>query len=437
MQLDKPQDPSIKSSFAYLGNGVPGVLYEPVNPGEKAKIAVFVMHAEGDYLRFSACTELSKRGYTVLCANNSTPKGMASLDLNLDTILLDASKGVAWLRKQPNIKTVVLWGHSGGGAMMAAYQDIAQNGLKACQGPEKIYKCSDRLAHLPPADGVILADANYGLSTMMLLSIDPAVTNESNGHSINEDLNLFNPKNGFNPKGLSDYSPEFIQKFQSAVGNRNNEIVKHALDRLALINAGKGDYSDDELFTVPGAILLGFNNKLFSQDNKLLSHTTKAWPLIHADGSITTEIVHSVRPPEAGRPMTDSLGGAVRGTVKTFLTTFAIRTTADYGFDEDSIRGVDWNSSYSNPIGDAPGITVPLLSMGMTGHWEYLAAEKIHEAAGSKDKTLAFVEGATHMYSTCKQCEKTPGQYGDTIKTLYDYSDGWLSKPGRFLDADK
>jgi len=430
--LQKPLDPSIKATFIPLGPGVPGVLYQPIAQGEKAQLGVFVMHAEGDYLRFSACTELSKRGYTVLCANNTTPKGMVSLDLNLDQILLDASYGVAYLRKMPGIKKVVLFGHSAGGAMMSAYQNIAENGLKACQGPEKVYKCSDRLSDIPPADGVMLVDSNWGLAGVMLFSLDPSVTDESSGRSIDPDLNLFNPKNGFNPNG-STYSAEFIHRFQSAVSKRNNFIVNSALDRLALINAGKGLYSDDEPFVVPGGILFGFNNKLFAQDIRLMSHTKKAWPLVHADGSITNEIVHSVRVAEAGANTTPTLRGAVRGTVRTFLTTFAIRTTGAYGFDEDSVRGVDWSSNYGCPVGNAPGISVPMLVMGMTGHWEYLAAEDIYEAARTSDKTVAFVEGASHIYSTCKQCEKTSGQYGDTTKTTYDYIDGWLSKKGRFI----
>jgi hypothetical protein len=428
-----PLDPGIKSTFVPLGPGVPGVLYEPATPGKKAGIAVFVMHAEGDYLRFSACTELSRRGYTVLCANNKTPKGRTSLDLNLDEILLDAKLGVAYLRKQSNIKKVVLFGHSGGGAMMSAYQNIAENGLKACQGPEKISKCSGKLAGLPAADGVILADANWGLAAMTLFSLDPAVSDERNGHSINPALDLFNPKNGFNPAGTT-YSQEFIRTFQSAVSKRNNRIVTSALDRLALINAGKGIYGDDEPFVVPGAILLGFNNKLFAQDTRLISHTRKAWPLLHLDGSLTTEIVRSVRVPEGKVSMTPSINGALRGTVRTFLTTFAIRTTDDYGFNEDSVRGVDWTSNYSCPAGNTPGITTPLLAMGMTGHWEYLAAETLYESAGNSDKSLVFVEGAGHNYDTCTKCEKTPGQYGDTVKTMYNYVDGWLSKKGRFLD---
>ncbi len=137
------QTPAVKNTFVRLGSGVPGVLYEPVTPGPKAGIGVFVMHSSGDYLQFSACTELSKRGYRVLCANNTSNKSGAETDRDTDRILLDAKLGVAWLRKHPGIRKVVLFGHSGGGVLMSSYQAIAEGGLKACQGPEKILKCSD------------------------------------------------------------------------------------------------------------------------------------------------------------------------------------------------------------------------------------------------------------------------------------------------------
>jgi hypothetical protein len=63
-----------KTSFVSLASGVPGVLYEPVTPGTKAEIAVLVMHTGADYLTFTPCPELAKRGYRALCANCSTSK---------------------------------------------------------------------------------------------------------------------------------------------------------------------------------------------------------------------------------------------------------------------------------------------------------------------------------------------------------------------------
>ena len=426
------EDQQVKTTFVRLGSGVPGVLYEPVAPGPKSAIAVFAMHSEVDYLEFSACTELSKRGYRVLCANNSTHKGGIDSDLNIDSILLDAKLAVTWLRHYPGVRKVVLLGHSGGGTLMAAYQSIAESGLKACQGPEKIIKCSNSLAGLPPADGLMLLDSNYGLGAMMLFSLDPAVTDEASGLKLDLALDLFNPGNGFNPHG-SQYNADFIRRFQTAVGKRNNRLVQTALDRLAKIEAGQGRFSDDEPFLVPGGNYLGFNNRLFTQDTHLLAHTHKAWPLLRPDGSTVTQIIPSVRVPENVASNTTSLQkGALRTTVRGFLQTLALRVSDDFGFDADTIHGIDWTSSYALPAGSVRTVTAPLLTLGMTGHWEYLAAEIIYENARSSDKTIAFVEGATHVFTTCKACEKTPGQFGDTLKTTYDYVDGWLSKPGRF-----
>ena len=117
------QAPAVKSTFVRLGSGVPGVLYEPLTPGPKAEIGVFVMHSANDYLQFSACTELSRRGYRVLCANNTTNKAGTETDQFMDRNLLDAKLGVAWLRKYPGIRKIVLFGHSGGGVLMSSYRE--------------------------------------------------------------------------------------------------------------------------------------------------------------------------------------------------------------------------------------------------------------------------------------------------------------------------
>ncbi|WP_165912290.1 alpha/beta hydrolase [Novosphingobium sp. PhB165] len=422
-----------KTTFVSLGMGVPAVLYEPVNPGPKAQIAFFVMHASADYLTFSACSELSKRGYRVLCANNSTDKASTFNDGLMDDVLLQAKQGVAYLRRLPGVSKVVLFGHSGGATTMTAYQAIAENGPAFCQDAAKLHKCSDALAGLPPADGIVLADANWGQAAMVLFSIDPAVRDEANGQDLDPPLDMYNLANGYNPQG-THFSPDFVHRFLAAQGARANAIIGRAEKRLAAIDAGQGTLADDELFLVPGGSVVA--NKLFPADTSLLSHTVKPWPLVHSDGTVTTQIVHSVRVPSGG-PMglmpSNTYRAALKTTVKNYLSSWAIRVTDDYGYGEDStIHGVDWHSTYAAPPGNVEGITVPFLTLGMTGNWEGMAAETIYGHAKSRDKSIAFIEGATHMYTTCRRCESTPGQFGDTLKTTYDFIDGWASKPGRF-----
>jgi hypothetical protein len=109
------------------------------------------------------------------------------------------------------------------------------------------------------------------------------------------------------------------------------------------------------------------------------------------------------------------------------LKSYAVRTTSDYAYNEDSVSGVDWASSYCNTPGNATGITVPMLMMGMTGSYEYLASEIIYNQAASLDKTVIFVEGAGHNFEVEPGCEDTPGQFGDTLKLTFDYVDQWIS----------
>jgi hypothetical protein len=423
----------IKNTFTRLEKkgdfrGIQSVLYEPVEPGEKSQIAVILMHSDINSLAAPGAVELARRGYRALGASVSNP------DNPLDEKLLDVKVAIDHLRQIPGVRKVVTLGHSGGATLMSAYQNAAENGVQEFQGAEKLIKCSD-LGELPPADGVMLLDSNYGNGAMTLFSLDPAVMSEDNGKLLDPELDLFDPANGFDPNG-STYSDEFIRKFQKAQGERNNILINSALVRLHALEAGKGKFADDEPFLVPAGALNGYNNKLFPQDTRLLSRTQKAWPLIHADGSITNQIIPCVRRSRNNKSFSDSYRmGAIKSTVRTYLNSSAVRTTNEFGYNEDSIFGIDWLSSYCCTPGNMTGVSAPLLVMGMTGGYEFLAAEMIYENTPKiKEKTIAFVEGATHVFTTATESEEFPGQFGDTVKTLFDYVDKWLSKKGRFLN---
>jgi hypothetical protein len=270
---------------------------------------------------------------------------------------------------------------------------------------------------------------------MTLLSLDPAVTKEDSGEGLDPELDLFKPANGYDPQG-STYSDEFIRKYQKAQGERNNRLIEAALERLHAIESGKGKYADDEPFIVPGGAQNAFNNKLFPQDIRLLSRTRKAWPLLHPDGSMTTQVIPCVRRAKNDKPFTALYrAGAIKSTVRTYLNSSAVRTTADFGYNEDSMYGVEWLSSYSCTPGNMQDVSAPTLLMGMTGGYEFLAAEIIHENTPKiADKTIAFVEGASHGFFPAKDAEAYPGQFGDTVKSMFEYVDKWLGQKGRFLD---
>jgi hypothetical protein len=449
--LVSPSMAQIKNTFVRLGSGVPGVLYEPVTPGANSEIAILVMHPRSDYLTQISGTELAKRGYRVLCANTSTSKSGFISDFDMDLMLSEVGLGVKYLRGYNKtytgphpIRKMVLLGHSGGGPLMSSYQNIAENGVSACQGPKQIVKCPDSLAGLPKADGLILLDSILGQGVITLLSLDPAVVSEENAQVLNPALDMYNLKNGFNPTG-SKFTEKFKPFFFAKEKDRMNELIKKALDRLNKIKAGKGRYIDDEPFIVPGGGFRAPNNRLFTQDLSLFTHTRNRWLLLTKGGIKGPQIIYTVRVPQNTASPTPTLeNGGLTTTVRRFLNTFAVRVTDGYGYDEDSITGIDYESNYNSAPSAVAGVTVPLLQLGMTGNYEFFMAETIFEhATKTPDKTLAYVEGATHVFTPCMACAVAQGlpetAYGDpkkpdepgTIKTLFDYVDGWLSA-GRF-----
>ncbi|KAF4545944.1 Alpha beta hydrolase [Lasiodiplodia theobromae] len=418
------------------GGGTVGALFRPAPGGDAAKAAtaIMVMHAEQDYWSFYPCTELPARGYTVLCANNAASKSGYMSDLNFEDMMVDVGYAVGWLRNQSDIERVVLFGHSGGGAMLAQYQNVAENGAAACNGSEKISPCSSAVEGLPAADGVVLDDANFGIGPMMVMSLNPAITDETSGMQIDEALDLYSAAHGWSSTGSSNYSAEFAKQFAAGVHARNTRLIAYAKERLAAIENGTGLFADDEPFYIPDALYLGMNNKFFPQDLSYLHHTTYPWKLLHKNGSYTTQIVPSVRTATTVSSLANSyLNGGLKTTIKRFLATFAVTTTEDFGYQADGVTGIVWNSSQLVPIAAVKGIHVPLLTMGNTGHYEFMNIEKTHLAAVSNDTDIAFVEGAQHTINTCTECEAYAGEFGDTVKTTFDYVDQWLSKPGRFF----
>lgn len=411
---------SVKAAYTRVGMWINGVLYAPENDADCKNVAVMVMHSDADYLNFPAGKALASHGYPTLCAN------VSRVTETLDKKLLDVKACIEYLKSLPGVEKVVILGHSGGATLMSCYQAVAENGVAVFQDEKKIVPISD-IGELPAADAVMLIDSNWGNGIMTLLSLDPAVKDNANGVDLDPGYDLAKQE-GYSPEG-AHYCEEFIAKYQKAQAARNDKLINKALERLAAINSGKGNYRDDEPWIVAGATQIAPCNRLFPQDIRLLSHTKNEWPLIHADGSITTGVVPSLRKARKAMPFTGIYGmGTMITSVKTYLSAQAVRTTPEFGYDESRIYGIDWDSSYCCTPGNMRHVKAPLLLMGMTGGYECLAAEMIYELAASQDKTLAFVEGASHMLWPAKECEQFPGQFGDTVKLTFDYAAAWLDK---------
>src|SRR5260370_37998586 len=87
-----------------------GALYKP-DSGPMPYVGVLVMHRTANFLNHRACTELSRRGFLLLCMNTRYENNEAMVDF--EKLPLDVKAGVDFMRRQPGITQVVPFPHSG------------------------------------------------------------------------------------------------------------------------------------------------------------------------------------------------------------------------------------------------------------------------------------------------------------------------------------
>ena len=394
---------------------VKGALYKP-DSGPAPHVGILVTHRTSNVMGSLTCTELAKRGFTVLCLNPRSDNNEALV--RWESIALDVRSGVNFLRKQPGITKVLLLGGSGGGPTMSFYQAVAERGPSYCQGPNKLVQCGDELANLPRADGIIFRDAHPGNPVNGIRSLNPAIMNEGQPGQKNPELDPFNPENGYNPKGPSKYSEAFKKKYFKAQADRMNRLIDDALRKVALMKEGKYHYPDDDVFVVIG----GGGARLMELDLSIHHGTIKPQKLLKNDGGIVTEVVNSVRRanPSLAKESATFENGARLLTVRSFLSANATRAT-------DSMDGIDDCSTNNSTPCALRSISVPVLIAAMGGHY-FIRDNEIHyEVAASSDKDFIVIEGANHGITPCVRCEQAPGQYSNSVKNFFDYVAKWVN----------
>jgi pimeloyl-ACP methyl ester carboxylesterase len=396
-----------------------GALYAP-DSGATSNVAFLTIHRTSNFMNMIGTRELSKRGFLVLGMNPRSDNNEAIV--HFENVALDIKQGIEFLRKQPGVTKVVLIGFSGGGPATTFYQATAEKGVSYCQGPNKLTQCPDTLKDLPKADGMLLLDAHPGNSVNGLRSLNPAVLDEDDPSKVDASLDPFDTKNGFNPNGYSTYSPEFMDRYFKAQAARMNRLIDKATALRADVAAGKAKTTDDAPFIV-------YRDRARLMDFSLSVHpgTTRPQKLIKNDGTISTEIVRSVRAPLTQNAKLDRTldSGTMFLTVESFLSANAIRA-------KDSIVDIDWCTSNNSTPCAVREITVPMLIAAMGGHY-FIADNEIHfDQAASKDKDYVVIEGAVHGQTPCEACTKITGQsYSNATRNLYDYVAKWASE-GRF-----
>jgi hypothetical protein len=414
-------------AFVMLGPA-DAALYKP-DSGPAPHVALVIIHRTADYMRHPACTQFAQRGFMALCVNTrfTNNEGL----VRFEDVALDVKAAITFLRKQPGITRVLLFGHSGGGPTVSFYQAVAENGIAYCTNPKRLVKCTDALANLPPADGIVFADSHPGNPVNVLRGLNPAVLSENDPPAAGFDPSLdpFDPKNGYNPSGVSHYSADFQRRYFAAQSKRMNGIINRSLAKLQAMKDGTYAYPDDDIIVIPRGGNPGSGPGaaagLFMLDPSIagVMSTVRPEKLLRNDGSIVTQVVHSVYVPD---PKLKALhltfdNGTKILSIRSFLSANAVRST-------NALDGIDDCSSNNSTTCAVQSIAVPEMFAAMGAHYFVRDVEREYDLASSKDKDFVVIEGSTHFFTPCTACETTPGQYSNVMKNLMDYIRDWINK---------
>jgi hypothetical protein len=310
---------------------------------------------------------------------------------------------------------------------MSFYQAVAENGVAFCQDSKRLTRCANDLAGLPRADGIVFADAHPGFPMTILRGFNPSIIDENDPTRVDATLDPFDIRNGYNPKGESNYSQVFQQRYFAAQSARMNRLIDRALALQEKMKAGGHYYKDNDIVVIarggnpvggPGGVA---SLHVLQPSLRSIMATSRPQKLIRNDASITTEIIRSVAVPDPGQRESNQTfdSGTKVYSVASFLSSNAVRST-------NSLDGIDHCSSNNSTVCAVQSITVPELFLAMGAANFIRDNELTFDLAISADKDYAVIEGALHPFTPCRACEKTPGQYSNTIKNLFDYAAKWI-----------
>jgi hypothetical protein len=359
------------------------------------------------------CTEMTQRGFLTWCAISSAQQDAG----DWTEVALEVKTASEYLRRQPGLQAIVLYGHSGGGAVASFYEAVAENGVQFCQDPRKFSACNATLSGLPKADAIVFPDAHPGMDVMSLRGLNPSLIVAGDQLRVDPMLDPFSPQNGFNPRGPSHYSPSFQKRYYDAQADEMRALTKRAQAIESARNSGALSNPADELVVIPG---FGIATHLDELDPSIDLTMSSVRPerLLRNDGSIVRQLIHSVW---TGRSPFIHVSQDLAPPAHAFLAVRAVRA-------QDSMTHIDWCSANSDTVCNASHIHVPVLFIA-AGASDFIAdEERMFDASPAKDKEYLVVEGALHSGAPCKPCETAPGQYANSEKNQYDYIARWINE---------
>jgi pimeloyl-ACP methyl ester carboxylesterase len=380
-QQDQPvalKDSSIQHEVITLkaedGGTSWGILYTPENA--LPQTAILDMHPRGDRGRNRLLPALAKVGFAAFGHNN---RYLANdTDGIHEHMLLDIAAGVRFLRSR-GFQRVVLMGVSGGGSLMAFYQAQATTEPPARVSSTPAGDPPDLNAFdLPAADGLLMVIPHLGEGKILETRIDPSVINEGDPFSIDPALDMYNPTNGFRmPPHKTNYSKEFIARYQAAQGRRMEGLEAWARELVAEQNHYRGLMNPPEFESLP------------SEQQQWITRragTTRMMTLYRTWADL--------RYMDLTLDPSDRVVGDNSGTTP-WIANDARPPTPAYNSPRAFLSSRSNVSSNAVTVENMARVTVPTLIVQGTAHRAIYPNETraIFEASGAQDKKLVWIEG--------------------------------------------
>jgi pimeloyl-ACP methyl ester carboxylesterase len=321
-------------------------VYRPV--GARPRHGVVLMHPAADFMQHYALGPFAQMGFAALGVN---PRFAAESDAIMEQCVLDLASGVAYLRAQ-GCETVALLGNSGGGGLTAFYQSQAEQpsvtATPAGDPPDLT------AADLPAADAVILLNAHRGRPQVLTSYLDPSVVDEDDPLATDPSLDMFDPRNG------PPYAPAFVERYRAAQVARNDRITSWAQERLVAIAS------------------LGYRDEAF-----LVYRTVAALEMLDPALDPSDRPLGWYGGPDVQYQNRAGSSLARFNTLRSWLSQFGLSTS----------------NALSGP--NLARVSVPVLVVQGTADEGIFPADAraLHEAAGSDDKALRWIDGGRHFFA--------------------------------------
>ena len=343
---------AFKEVYGFAGNqgvvNLEGIRFVPT--GKPSKTLLVYMHPASTLQLLPMPRAMAERGVHVLCAGSRYAKNDSALIM--ENVVVDLGAYIRHAKEVWGYTTVVLAGWSGGGSLSLFYQSQAEH--PSITHTPAGDACNIIAANLIPADGFIFQAAHLSRAVVLADWIDPSVTDENDPDKVDNSLNLYHPD--IKPP----YSAEFLQRFRAAQlarVQRRTDWVKQTLQDLR-------------------------NKGGLEMERGFVTHRTMAEPRF-LDATID--------------PNDRPIGTCFMGVPET------VNNGPVGSARFSSLRS--WMSQWSpetNAHGEksAAHITVPMLAIEHSADDAVPQphTQRIFNAAGSADKTMQCIQGATHYF---------------------------------------